>query len=262
MKVFSSAEKIASEMLDKFNHRGDGAPPMLPWVMHQTWQHTLFCTWEVPAEMIRPLVPSRMELDTFNGKTYVSQLPLHMEKLHLRGLPVIPGTSNFPEMNCRTYVRVNGEPGISFFSIDADSTLADWVARTFYRLPYLKSNMTFEQRPDGSFCMESDRPRGDMINPAKFKGTWKPKGPIRAIDPGTLDDFVANRKLMFVQLQSGMVLRGAVQHAPWQIQECDATIEENTVLEAAGIDISGPPVRMVCSPGTDVHCWPMVPTLL
>jgi uncharacterized protein YqjF (DUF2071 family) len=230
--------------------------------MPQAWNHTLFCTYEVPAGMIRPLVGSKMELDTFNGKTYVSLIPFHMENLHLRLMPVIPGTGDFPQLNCRTYVRVNGEPGICFFTIDADATLADWVAKSVFRLPYLKSKMTFDARPDGSFRIECHRPRSDAANPARFIGTYMPKGAPRPIDPGTLDDFVANRCLMFVQLQNGMVLRGAIKHAPWMIQDVGIRFEKNTILEAAGIDIPGRPAHMSYSAGTDVHCWPMLPTEL
>ena len=32
--------------------------------------------------------------------------------------------SEFPELNVRTYVRVNDRPGIYFFSLDAGSALA------------------------------------------------------------------------------------------------------------------------------------------
>ncbi|MGZ3699665.1 MAG: YqjF family protein [Bdellovibrionota bacterium] len=231
----------------------------LPWIMHQTWSHTLFCTYEVPADMIRPLVGSKMELDTFNSKTYVSLIPLHMEKLHLRMFPVLPGTSGFPELNCRTYVRVKGEPGVSFFSIDAGSTISAWLARTFFRLPFLRSDMTFDSNPDGSFQLTCNRPRSDSFNPAEFKVSWKPKGKPHAIDPGTLDEFIANRSSMFVQLQSGIVLRGTIQHAPWLIQDVDARIEKNTVLRAAGIDLQGPPAHVACSSGIGVHCWPMLP---
>ena len=43
--------------------------------------------------------------------------------------PPYPGTSSFPELNVRTYVKRDGKPGVWFFSLDAANALAVAVAR-------------------------------------------------------------------------------------------------------------------------------------
>ena len=39
-------------------------PPDTPWVMTQRWNDLLFLHYEVPAELLRPLVPDVLTLDT------------------------------------------------------------------------------------------------------------------------------------------------------------------------------------------------------
>ena len=46
--------------------------------MHQTWGKLLFLHWTVPQEAIRPLVPGALQLDSFEGKTWVSLSPFTM----------------------------------------------------------------------------------------------------------------------------------------------------------------------------------------
>src|SRR5262249_52969570 len=79
--------------------------PRQPWIMFQTWHDLLFGHWSFPPEQIRPLVPPELELDLFDGKAWLAVPPFWMSNVRLRGLPPIPGTSRFPEMNLRTYVR-------------------------------------------------------------------------------------------------------------------------------------------------------------
>ena len=122
-------KKLATLILAELNHRGSPQPPLVPWVMHQSWQHTLFCTWEVPAETLGARSSRHGWSWIHSGKTYVSQLPASHGEPALARAPHRPRTSNFPEMNCRTYVRVNGEPGICFFTIDADSLIVTWLQR-------------------------------------------------------------------------------------------------------------------------------------
>ncbi|WP_353626261.1 DUF2071 domain-containing protein [Bacillus sp. JCM 19041] len=72
--------------------------------MSQTWNDVLFAHWDVPVEMLRAHIPSVLELDTYEGKAWVSVLPFYLSQLRARFLPAIPGIQAFPELNLRTYV--------------------------------------------------------------------------------------------------------------------------------------------------------------
>lgn len=109
--------------------------------MRQTWNDVLFAHWPVDVSILRALVPSVLELDTYNGQAWISMLPFMLTNLRARYLPAIPGARAFPELNLRTYVTYKGKPGIYFFSLDADHRLAVLGARTFFHLPYFYADM-------------------------------------------------------------------------------------------------------------------------
>jgi uncharacterized protein len=124
--------------------------------MKQTWHDLLFAHWPLPAAVMRPLVPVRLMLDTFDGQCWVGVVPFHMSGIRARGLPPLPGLSRFPELNVRTYVTHSGKPGVYFFSLDAANLPAVWAARTFYHLPYFHADMS-SREIDGSIQYSSRR---------------------------------------------------------------------------------------------------------
>jgi len=109
--------------------------------MAQTWNDLLFAHWPVAPNVLRALVPPELPLDTYDGTAWLAVTPFHMTGIRARGLPPIPGLSRFPELNVRTYVILDGKPGVYFFSLDVTSRMAVWGARTFYRLPYFHAHM-------------------------------------------------------------------------------------------------------------------------
>ena|SRR5436305_10477289 len=86
--------------------------PAGPWIMTQIWHELLFAHWPLVPAILRPLVPSVLELDTFEGQCWLGLTPFRMTHVRPRCVPPFPGLSQFPEMNVRTYVIVKGIPGI------------------------------------------------------------------------------------------------------------------------------------------------------
>src|SRR5438270_2493200 len=88
----------------------------------QQWRAMTFLHWAYDPGQLRALVPPELDLDTWDGKAWVSVTPFLMVDFRLPGLPPVPGLSTFPETNVRTYVRgPGGRDGIWFFSLEADS---------------------------------------------------------------------------------------------------------------------------------------------
>src|SRR5205809_5604562 len=151
---------------DRIDHR-PWPLPSGPWVMAQTWHDLLFAHWPVETGALRRLIPRDLPLDTFEGRCWVGIAPFHMSHIHARGLPPLPGLSRFPELNVRTYVTLNGKPGVYFFSLDATSRPAVWAARRFYCLPYFYASMSVVAR-DGWINYDSRRRSGK----AEFRGRF------------------------------------------------------------------------------------------
>ncbi len=113
-------------------------PPRRPWVMKQAWHDLLFAHWPFEASAVRPLLPASLPLDTFEGRAWIGVVPFRVGGLRVRALPALPFVSAFPELNVRTYVTLDGQPGVFFFSLDAGSRLAVEAARLAYHLPYAR----------------------------------------------------------------------------------------------------------------------------
>lgn len=225
--------------------------PADPWIMFQSWQDLLFAHWAVPAAELRPLVPPQLTLEEFDGSAWIGLTPFRLAELHPRLLPPLPGISDFPEMNLRTYVRVGDKPGIFFFSLDAASCLAVLAARTFYRLPYFCASMRITPR-DGWFEYQSRRREdGD----AAFAGRYRPAGPLFQAMPGSLEHFLTERYGLYVVLRDGKVLRGDIHHRPWPLQRAEAEIGRNTVAAAHGITLPDERPLLHFSARQDTLVW-------
>jgi uncharacterized protein YqjF (DUF2071 family) len=192
--------------------------------MFQSWRELLFAHWPLPAEQIRPLVPQPLALDEFDGRGWIGITPFLLTDLRARGLPAIPGVSEFPELNLRTYVSFRGKPGIFFFSLDAASGTAVVAARAFYRLPYHRAEMTIAHR-EGWIEYLSRRSEGDAEFVARYRALGEPFQPT----PGTLEYFLTERYALYTVLRNGDVLRGEIHHSPWSLQNAEAHIAKNTL---------------------------------
>src|SRR4051794_24533842 len=80
------------------------AVPPGRWWISMRWQNLLFAHWAVPMDLIRPLVPAGLEIDTFDGHPYLGIVPFHMTNIRARLLPPLPMLTEFSEINVRTYV--------------------------------------------------------------------------------------------------------------------------------------------------------------
>lgn len=231
--------------LAEIDHR-PWAIPRRPWIMVQVWRDLLFAHWSVPPAAIQHLIPHPLRLDTFEGQAWVSMAAFHMS-LRLRGLPLLPGMVDLPELNCRTYVTVGEKPGIYFFSLDIASRGAVLGARWCYHLPYFHARMSIKRRGD-SFDYTSSRRQ------AKWRATYAPRSAPRRAPRGSLDYFLAERYCLYT-VWGEKAYRGDIHHAPWPLQDAAVRIEENTIAQAAGIDLPVSPQAVSFARELRVLLW-------
>jgi hypothetical protein len=133
-------------------------------------------------------------------------------------------------------VRVKNEPGVYFFSIDAETHLGSWVADKFFHLPYLYADMKLSHQ-DGRFHMRSRRPISDDAPAAEYAASYRPTGQPALTKEGSLEHFLVERYAFFTEGPEGVVYKGAIHHAPWEVQSVEAEIETNTIPGAVGIKL-------------------------
>jgi uncharacterized protein YqjF (DUF2071 family) len=252
--MFDVAAAVA-KLLTQISHRTEALCP-LPWIVFQRWETLLFASWPVAPEVMRACVPEPLEIDTFDGTAWLTIVPMHMRDLHVRDLPPIPGTSTFPEINLRTYVKVGGRPGVYFFSIECNAPFADLVANLLFDFPYKPATMNY--RVDGpSIAIDSAR-GGGSANAANFSAKYQPVGDAFTPAPGSLEDFLLSRFASFSVANTGAVLRGDLHHDVWTIRRAQADISVNSLAKSAGIDVLDRAPQLFYSQGTDTVVWPLV----
>ena len=235
--------------------------PSGPWIMVQTWHDLLFAHWPLPSAALRPLVPSELALDAFDGCCWVGVAPFHMSGIRLRGLPALPWTSHFPELNVRTYVTCRGKPGVYFFSLDAGNLWAVWAARTFYRLPYCHAQMRVEfvNHWIAYTChrrFSPQDPPGGNENSADFRGRYRPITPVQFRQSSSLEHWLTERYCLYTA-KSGSIYRAEIHHPQWPLQDAEAEIQTNTVALASGISLPQVPPRLHFAKKLEVLIWPL-----
>jgi uncharacterized protein len=224
--------------------------PEAPWLMTQTWHDLLFAHWPVDAEALRAHVPRGFEIDLFGTQAWVGIVPFHMTNVAPRGIPALPWISAFPELNVRTYVRVNGRPGVYFFSLDAANAIAVGVARTLVHLPYFTATMSVEER-EGWIHYRSSRVSG----PAELVARYRPTGLLLPPVVGTLEYFLTERYCLFTVDKSFHAFSVDIHHPPWPLQTAEAEISVNTMADAAGIRLPSMAPLLHFSKRQDMVAW-------
>jgi uncharacterized protein YqjF (DUF2071 family) len=230
--------------------------PDAPWLMAQTWERLLFAHWRVDPDELRRVVHPSLPLDTFDGSAWLGVTPFRVEAFRLHLTPPLPLIHAFPEVNVRTYVTIDGRPGIYFFSLDAASRFAVESARRIYRVPYHHARMRFAPA-DGEVDFTSERVQRDGP-PAELALRYRPAGERFEPVPGTLDHFLTERYCLYTLDERQRVLRGDIHHPPWSVRRAWAEIERNTMARQIGLELDGEPLLHLAD-RQDVLFWTLRP---
>jgi len=220
--------------------------------MRMSWHDLLFAHWSFEPESVRRLLPNGVELDTFDGLAWVAVVPFRMTGVAPRGVPAIPWMSAFPELNVRTYVKVDDKPGVWFFSLDATNAVAVRVARMAFHLPYMDARMSIQTEGDGYNYSSVRTHRGE--SPANFRGKYTPMGEPFVAQPGSLEHFLTARYCLYTADGRGRVLRGEIDHPPWSLHFAELEITENTMLDPLSLECVGPP-NLLFAKDIAVRAW-------
>ena len=182
-------------------------------VMHQDWHKLLFLHWEMRVEDLRPLIPEQLAIDTFDGKAWLSVTPLTITNVRPPYVPPIPYLSWLYELNVRTYVHMDGVPGVWFFSLDANNLPAVIGARTFFSLPYFNARIMCEEDGQDVRFWSAREPKK-----AEFAASWTIGDELPAVEPGSLEFFLVERYCLYAE-DAGRIYRSRIHHRPWPLQE-------------------------------------------
>jgi len=226
--------------------------PRGPWLMTQTWNDLLFAHWPVDRQTLRDRVPASFELDLFDGEAWIGVVPFHMTNVAPRLVPALPWISAFPELNVRTYVTVDGKPGVFFFSLDAGNPLAVGAAKAMLNLPYFTAKMDVRVSADGNVQYDSRR---SSQPGAEFAASYRGLGYRHAPAKGTLEYFLTERYCLYAVDHTYYAYRLDIHHPSWTLEGGEAEITLNTMTQPLGIRLPAIAPLLHFSKRQDMVCW-------
>jgi uncharacterized protein YqjF (DUF2071 family) len=231
-------------------------------IMHQNWGKLLFIHWRTDEQLLRPLIPKALKIDTFDGSAWIAVAPFTMWDIRALPpiLPPVPGLSSAHELNVRTYVHLSSVPGVWFFSLDCNSVAAVLAARALYHLPYYKAEIELTEK---NAAQEHSRDR--FINyslvrtetpPAEFRSSWKIGEKLPTSQPGSLEFFLTERYCLY-SANVGKLYRARIHHTPWPLQKAELVSLNSTMIESHGLPTpQGDPLLHYCEE-LRVDIWPL-----
>lgn len=225
-------------------------------VMYEKWENLLFLHWEYDPQTIQQTLPNGLYVDTFDGKAYLGIVPFLMRSVRPRLFPLALGTTDFEELNVRTYVYDStGTPGVWFYSLDANHYVAGKLARLFFNLPYFHANMIAKLSPDKQEISFSSYRYG--TDP-----TFKTQMSYRAISqpslaiPGTLEFFLIERYILYAYSKRHKLYAGRVWHNPYELADVEVNnLDENTLALDGFLKPSSAAFHKIMSHGVEVDIF-------
>jgi uncharacterized protein YqjF (DUF2071 family) len=192
------------------------------------WRYLAMVNYEVDPAVLRPLTPSGTELDTFQGKTFVSLVGFLFLNTRILGAP-IPFHRNFEEINLRFYVRRRAPEGSGGDwrrgTVFIREIVPRWaiaqVARVIYNENYIARPMA--HRVEG---MDSPKPSAEYR--WKDQGRWNVLGVDAEGAPldtavGSEEEFITEHYWGYTRQRDGGTLEYQVEHPRWKVWRATAS---------------------------------------
>jgi hypothetical protein len=214
--------------------------------LFQNWCYLTFLHWRASVSAVSGLLPGYLTVDSFDGSAWVGITPFLLSGLRPPFGPALWWISEFPETNCRTYVRgPDGRAGIWFFSLDAARWAAVVGARLGYGLPYAWSRMTFS--------LENRRVRYESRRICCAGAATSIEVEAGdSIEPSEIEVSLTARFRLFSTIW-GQLACAEVEHEPWPLHRASLLHCEQTLTQAAGIQVESAEPLLHFSPGVKVR---------
>ena len=195
------------------------------------WQYLAMLNYEVDPGLLEPFVPAGTELDSFEGRCFVSMVGFLFLNTRVLGVP-LPLHRDFEEVNLRFYVRRGtGEEwrrGVVFIKEIVPRRAIAAVARVVYGENYVALPMGHEiaeaGAPEVSYSWRFDG-RENRIRLAAVD-------PPLPVAPGSEEEFITEHYWGYSSRADGTTIEYQVEHPRWRVWKArDASLD----CDVAGI---------------------------
>ena len=233
-------------------------------LVNTAWRHLLFLNYEVPAEILRPRLPSGTELDLQDGRALVRVVGFRFLGTRLMKLPV-PWHRDFDEVNLRFYARRRVEgawrTGVVFVRELVPTPLFAWLARHVVHEHYLTLPMRHAPEVDQPPKHAPAQVRYEWQHAKRWQGmAGTPVGEARRPEDGSEEAFLTVRHWAWTARRSGSTLEHEVIHPRWKVWRIADARLDTDVATLFGPEfaeaLSGPPTSALLADGSKVAVSP------
>jgi uncharacterized protein len=185
------------------------------------WRDLAMLNFVIDPSAIGELVPAGTELDTWNGRTFISLVGFRFLNTRLLGVAV-PGHRKLDEVNLRFYVRREAEEGwrrgVVFVKEIVPLKAVAWVARMLYNESYVALPMRHEVLPPPAAGSPSGRARYEWY----YRERWQRlsvdfTGTAALPAQDSEGSFITEHYWGYVRQRDGSTVEYKVEHPRWPV---------------------------------------------
>jgi len=212
------------------------------------WKHLAMLNYEIEPSVLAPFVPRGTEIDSWNGKTFVSVVGFLFQRTRVLGIP-IPFHRNFVEINLRFYIRRKAPDGwrrgVVFIKEIVPRTAIALVARKFYNEPYIALPMAhrIEGTPGSLKAVEYSW----RFNGRQNALSLATNGEAQPLRDGSEAEFITEHYWGYNRQRDGSTLEYRVEHPRWRVYE---TADARLDCDVAGLYGASFAASLSCKPSS------------
>ncbi len=181
------------------------------------WANLVLLTFQAPEKLLQRYIHPSLQLDRWNGETHVSLVAFDFLDTRIFGVR-IPGLTNFPEVNLRTYVRHGSQHGVSFIRELVPSRIIAAVARAWYNEPYRAVPMsTRAEGREGTLMVSRTWSVDGSTHRIVVTG-----GTLSTPPDSSIEHNFKEHEWGYGRSRRGGLLSYRVSHPQWQIRKLEA----------------------------------------
>jgi uncharacterized protein YqjF (DUF2071 family) len=227
------------------------------------WRYLAMLNYEIDSAVLLPFVPRGTELDSWQGKTFVSMVGFLFVNTRVMGLP-IAFHQNFEEINLRFYVGRKAEDGwrrgVVFVKEIVPRVAIALLARWLYNENYvaLPTGNVICRADDGVMNIESVKYYWTFNERAQFIEIVTRGAPIAFVE-GSQEEFIAQHYWGYSSQKNGGTVEYRVEHPPWGIWQAESSRldcdVENLYGKQFGRFLQGQPASAFLAEGSTVTVY-------
>ena len=183
------------------------------------WENLIMANYAVDPTILIPYLPKGVELDSFEGKCYVSLVGFMFNKTKIFNVP-IPYLGSFEEINLRFYVvRKDGDTlkrGVVFINETVPYALVAWMANYLYKEHYtaVKTKHDWELT-DTSKKINYSWKKNEKWNTIQVNAQSK----SNSMKTGSVEAFIFEHYFGYTRVNENKTLEYGINHPSWKINQ-------------------------------------------